>query len=329
MRTTSPARLGGGAPDWKVAVALLAVYVGGGSNYLAIRVSVAEVPPALLMAVRFAAAGLVTVAFLLVTGRARELRLSGAQLARALSAGVVLLAIGNVVMATGLRSVPAGLASLLAATVPLWVTAFAWASRSSSVHPVTLVGVSVGFVGVLVTSWSSLGEGSVSPRGVAWVLAAALCWAVGLTITGSPRGGGHPLAIAVYQMVAASVVLTPVAVALGEPGELSGTHVGPTTALALVYLVVVGSVLTHCATIWVTIRVSLAVGSTGAYVNPVVAVALGAIVLGEPLRPVVVLGGLLILAGVVLVGRGHSARVLVESATQPVAAAAPAGPTAS
>ncbi len=285
--------------------ALLTVYVVWGSTYLGIRVVVeARIPPLLGMGTRFLAAAAILMGFLAGQRGLHSLKVSWQELRAAAIVGSLLLLGGNGLVAVAERTVPSGLAALIVGAVPLW---FVLLRVGGGERPrgLTWLGVLVGFAGIAAISLPRGGIDGVQAWGVVVILAATLFWAAGSYY--SPRLGlpaGAMVATA-YEMLTGGAIMTAVAFVIGEAGEFNAAAVPAEGWVALAYLVVVGSIIGYTAYIFALGNAPLSVVGTYAYVNPVVAVALGALILDEPVTAVVLGGGLLVVAGVALVLRGE------------------------
>ncbi|MFE5584323.1 EamA family transporter [Kitasatospora sp. NPDC056531] len=289
------ARLGGAV--W---LALAVVYVVWGSTYLAIRIAVETMPSFLSAAARFLTAGLLLVGYLLARRGPAGLRVSGRQLASAALVGVLLLTGGNGLVVLGETSVPSGLAALLVAAVPLWMvvlTAFGGGERPKRAE---LVGVLLGLVGLGVLSAPAIG-GSVEPLGVILIICATLTWATGSFASKKIPMPGNVLAASAYQMLAGGFCNLLIGLVRGEQRGFDLAAVSGRSWLALVYLVLFGSLLAFTAYAWLLRSAPLTLVATYAYVNPVVAVLLGWLVLAEPLTGPTLAGGAIVVAGVCLV----------------------------
>jgi drug/metabolite transporter (DMT)-like permease len=286
--------------------ALVAVYLIWGSTYLAIRISVETLPPFLSGALRFGGAGLVLAVILTLRRGTAALRVSRRRLGAAVLAGVLLLAGGNgvVVLAeTGPvgTAVPSGIAALLVATVPLLVVVLR-AVTGDRPRAATVAGVLIGFAGlVLLVLWGGGGSRVVPLAGALLVVFAACSWSVGSFLSRWVTLPADPFVATVYEMVAGSLVLLGAGAARGEfrgfdPAEVSGR-----SWLALAYLLTAGSLVAFTAYVWLLHHAPISLVATYAYVNPVVAVALGALLIAEPITRQVLLGGAVIVLGVALV----------------------------
>ncbi|MEU4378587.1 EamA family transporter [Micromonospora echinofusca] len=285
--------------------ALLLVYVLWGSTYLGIRIAVESMPPLGSAAARFAAAALVLAIVLRLRRGRGALRVDPYQLASAALVGVLLLAGGNglVVLAESGPpgvAVPSGIAALLVATVPLLVVLLRTVTGDRP-RSWTLAGVTLGFVGLVLLVLPTGGTGAVPLTGALTVVVGATCWSVGSFLSGRIRMPADPFVATVYEMLAGAAALAVLSVGRGE---LRGFDPGTVTTrswLALAYLTVAGSLVAFTAYVWLLHHAPISLASTYAYVNPVVAVALGALFVAEPVTARVVLGGAVIVAGVALV----------------------------
>jgi drug/metabolite transporter (DMT)-like permease len=292
IRPTDPAR-----PPLLWA-ALLIVYVVWGSTYLAIRISVETIPPFLGAGLRFAAAGIVLGGIIAVRRGPAALRVTGRQILSAALVGVLLLAGGNgMVVVAEAHRVPSGIAALLIATVPLIVVVLRIVTGDRP-QAATLAGVLVGFAGLAILVLSRGGNATVPLGWALVVVAAAASWALGSFVSRPLSLPPDPFVASVYEMLAgaAFIVLSGVLT-----GERLPTHVSTRSWLALGYLVVAGSIVAFTAYVWLLGNAPISLVSTYAYVNPAVAVALGALVVSERITPLMLVCGLIIIVGVALV----------------------------
>ncbi|MFF2042115.1 EamA family transporter [Kitasatospora sp. NPDC058170] len=288
------ARLGGAV--W---LALALVYVVWGSTYLAIRIALETMPSFLSAGARFLCAGLVLAGFVAARRGPAELRVSLPQLGSSALVGGLLLTGGNGLVVLGENSIPSGLAALLVAAVPLWMVLLT-AAAGDRPKPVELAGVLLGLAGLVVLSAPAIG-GDIAPVGVVAVICATLTWAAGSFAAKRIPMPGSVLAASAYQMLAGGLGNVLVGLARGEEHGLDLAEVSGRSWLALGYLVVAGSLVAYTAYAWLLRSAPLTLVATYAYVNPVVAVLLGWLVLAEPLTGPTLAGGAIVVAGVCLV----------------------------
>ena len=276
-------------------LALLVVWVVWGSTYLGIRVAIEGLPPVLMAGVRFALAGLIMFPFAV-----RGARPGRTQWASCAVAGTLMLG-GNAALCVAERTVPTGLASLLIATVPLWLLAFDAAVNRVRPGTMAVAGLLVGLAGMGVLSGSA--GGSVSVAGVVICLCAAASWALGTILTRRLPMPANPALGSAMEMLTAGFVLCVVAGAGGEVGSLHLGAVQGRSWLAFGYLIAVGSIVGFSAYVVAVRKLPTSTVSTYAYVNPVIAVLLGTTFLGEHLSWRMLVGGVLVVGAVALVVR--------------------------
>ena len=285
--------------------ALATVYVVWGSTYLAIRYTVESLPPLLAMGARFLAAGVLLGGYLLARRGWRALRPTWRQLRGCAVVGVLLLLCGNGGVAVGEQRIASGQAALVVATVPLWVVLIRLVTGDRP-RVLSLLGSVVGFGGIAILTAPQLGGRTGVGLGV--VFFASFAWSVGSWL--SPRVGlpRDPLVATSWEMVLGGVALLLSGTAAGELGDLHLAAAHASAWWGLVYLVVVGSLLGYSAFGWLLANAPISLTATYAYVNPVVAVALGALFVAEPITATTLVGGAVVVAGVVLVVRGERRR---------------------
>lgn len=290
----------------KVWVALGTVYVIWGSTYLGIELAGETIPPLFAVAWRFVAAAVLMAAIVAWRRGLSALRVSRAELGSASLVGVLLLG-ANALLFVAERDVPIGLASLVIASVPLLVVALRLAGGDRPTRG-ALVGVAIGFVGIAVLVRPG---GGVPGVGVALVAASAASWAVGSYLSSRLPMPRDAFAATTIEMVAGSVVLLPIGLLTTdfEPSDWSARSI-----FGWVYLVLFGSVIGYTAYVWLLQHAPIGKVATYAYVNPVVAIALGAIVLHEELTWRIALGAAIVLAAVAAVVRRESVPAEAEAA---------------
>ncbi|HEY0475175.1 MAG TPA: EamA family transporter [Kribbella sp.] len=280
--------------------ALVVVYLVWGSTYLGIRVVVqAHIPPMLGMSARFLVAAVLLAVFLALRSGPARLRISGRELLGSAVVGLLLLAFGNGAVAIAEQTVPSGLAALLVAAVPLWLMLLR-VGGGERPRPLTWLGVLIGFGGAALLSLSG-GDTSAKPLSVAILVFGTISWAVGSRF--SPRLGlpKDPLVATVYEMAIGGTAMVLIGVLRGEPGRLHLGAVDTKGWIALAYLVAFGSLLAYSAYTYLLANAPISLIGTYAYVNPVVAVFLGWLILSEPVTVKIVLGGVVVVLGVALV----------------------------
>ena len=320
--TAGSARLGEGRPAAARTVwtALGIVYIAWGSTYVGIRVMDRTAPPLIGGAVRFIAAGALMYGFLALRRR-RLPRVSAREFATLALVGVLLLTGGNGLVTVAERRVPAGLAAMIVASMPLWVLVLRTLSGDRP-RRATLAGLAIGFCGVgLLVLRGGTGHG-VGVTQMLVVVGAALSWATGSFLSSKLPMPSDLAAGTAIEMVIGGVVLAGLGPLVGEHWGALATQTSADAWIAIAYLAVAGSILAFTAYVWLLQNAPISKISTYAYVNPAVAVVLGAIILGEAVTPVMILGGAVIVAAVAVVIRSESRAVAPAPADQRVDLAA-------
>jgi drug/metabolite transporter (DMT)-like permease len=285
----------------RIALAFALVYVLWGSTYLGIRIAVEHIPPAMMVAVRFLAAGPVMLVWCWATKRPIAItRKEAWQLA---TIGVLLLTGGNAMVAWSEQFVPSGLTALIVASVPLWVMVIqSLVLRSERVTARGLGGLALGIAGIVVLMWPRLTSGNPLGHreliGAGGLLFASASWAMGSVCARRWQVGVDALAATGWEMTFAGIANFSIALVTGELHRTVWTARG---VGAIIYLVVFGSWIGFSAYIWLLNHVPTTKVATYAYVNPVVAVFLGWLVLNEKIDFYVFAGTIVIVAAVVLV----------------------------
>jgi drug/metabolite transporter (DMT)-like permease len=305
IQPASPApRATAATPGWQVWGALWIVYIIWGSTYLAIRVTVETMPPLLAAGVRFFVAGAVLVGVLAVRRGWRAMRPSRAQLLSALMVGLLLPG-ANAVVSVAEQEVPSNLAALLIGSVPLWVILLRAAS-GERVSARSVAAVLVGFAGVALLVRPGEQSGDATVLGLLACVGAAVMWASGSFASPRLSLPRDPLMSVGWQMLLGGSAILIVGLALGEGGDVHSPSVR--SVLALAYLVVFGSWVAYTAYAWLLQNAPISRVATYAYVNPVVAIVLGWLVLDEVVTSTTIAGAAIIVASVALVVRTEPAR---------------------
>jgi drug/metabolite transporter (DMT)-like permease len=279
-----------------VLVALLTVYLVWGSTYLAIKYAVAGLPPFLAMGVRFLLAGALLMGAVLALRGWTAFRMTRTQCATAALCGLFLLVGGNGVVAVAEQDVDSGLAALLIAGTPLWVVLLRAALRDRpSVG--TLAGLLLGMTGVAVLLLPGI-RGAADLGPLLLVCLSSVLWSCGTVLATRRPTPADPFVTTVVQMAAGGTGLVLLGSLGGEWGRLDLARTHASSWIAFAYLVLVGSVVGYSAYVWLLARAPLSLATTYAYVNPAVAVALGALFRSEPLTANVLVGGAIIIAAV-------------------------------
>jgi drug/metabolite transporter (DMT)-like permease len=284
------------APAWQIWAALLAIYVIWGSTYLGIRVMVETMPPFLAAGIRFGIAGVILGLLLVLRGGPARLRISRSELIGSAVVAFLLLCLGNGLVTLGEQSVQSGLAALVVGVVPLMVLAIRRV-LGETVPGTTLIGVVVGFVGLAVLMIPGGIDGSVDVTGMVVLIIASFSWSVGSFMSKRISLPRDPLVSTTYQLLLGGLMLLAVALPLGEWRVDAATFSLP-SLIAMVYLITAGSLVGYTAYTWLLQHAPISRVATYAYVNPVVAVVLGGLILNEQITLTAAIGAVLIVASV-------------------------------
>jgi drug/metabolite transporter (DMT)-like permease len=301
-------------------LALAIVYVVWGSTYLGIDLAVRTIPPFLMAASRFLIAG----PLLYVWATRRGDRTDRPNAHHWLSAALIaapMLAVGNAAVGWAEQTLDTGTASLIIASVPLWMALLDRVFYAQRLARTIVLGLAVGFGGVGLLAAPG-GAGGGSGKAAIVLVFSSLAWAIGSLYSRHAALPRRPLVGAAMQMIAGGLMLTVVSAASGELGRVHPTAISLESWLGLAYLVVAGSFLGFTAYIWLLRAAPTSLVGTYAYVNPVVAVLLGTLILGEPLTWRTLVGGGIIIASVALIVRAPKRKAAPAARPRPAAAAA-------
>ena len=284
-------------------LAWIAVCLIWGTTYLGIRIALETIPPLLMASMRWIAAGGLLIVMLALRGERLPARREWPSLA---ILGILLLGFGNGAVVWAEQTVPSGLTAVLVATSPFWMVGIdALMPDGEAIALRRVLGLVIGFGGIVMLVWPELhfdGSGGGFLGGVIAAQIACVGWAVGSSYArkrgrGDARGE-NVLATAAFEMLLGGIALLIVSLALHETARLTFT---PRTTGALLYLIFVGAIGGFSAYAYALKHLPVATVSLYAYVNPIIAVVLGALVLGEPLDARMVLAAIVVFVGIALV----------------------------
>ena len=308
---------------WTLILAFGLVYLFWGSTYLGIAIAVEQIPPALMCATRFLIAGIVMLAYCGISGR--RILYSPRQLWHMAAVGILLLMGGNLTLSYAERIVPSGLSALLIAVTPLWFLVLD--ARLIGHHQISnrgMTGLALGVVGMVVLLWPKLtATGSIGHREL-WfslsLLAGSFSWALGSVLSKVWQSSEvDPLSSTSWQVVFAGVANLIFALLNGDLFHVVWTARG---LGAVLYLIVGGSWIGYTSYIYVLRHAPSSKASTYAYVNPVVAVFLGWLVLHESLDRYILMGSAIVVVSVILV---TSAKITTKTVAEEMPAVETAG----
>jgi drug/metabolite transporter (DMT)-like permease len=314
----------------QLAAALLITWIVWGSTFLALHYAAAAMPPLLLMGSRFVVAGVLASAFgmwqLRGTSVMRRARRAVSMWRDSALVGLGLITVGMGATSWAATRLPTGIAALLVASAPLWTVLFAALAKQASITPLVSAGLSIGMIGVgalVIAPASSAGPAGAGIDVVAAVtlVLANAAWAAASVYAQRVRLPRNVFLTIGAQMTLGGIALVLTGVALGEQLDAARIIASPSAIGAWGFLVVAGSLAGYFAYGWLLKHTSAATASTHAFVNPLVAVALGAAVLGEPITTLTIGATLAIAIAVLLllVGEHRAAAKPAPAALRGVA----------
>jgi drug/metabolite transporter (DMT)-like permease len=290
--------------DARIWLALATIYTVWGSTFMAVTIAVRDLPPLLAMGIRHLTAGLLLLAWALPRGERAGDRIGPRQLGASAIFGGALFLGGHGGLAWAQQTVPSGVAALLIGSIPLWMALLDRIVFGRRLHRVAYLGLITGFLG-LAFLVDPFGEGSVDRLGAVVVILAALAWAAGSLYSRGASLPKRPLVSAGLAALSGGILLTLSALASGERADARYT---PEALGAVAYLVVVGTLVGFSAYVWLLRVAPISLVGTYAYVNPIVAVALGWALLGEDVTPgMLVAGAAIVLSVALIVGTSGAA----------------------
>jgi len=283
-------------------IAFITVCIVWGTTYLGIRVALETVPVLLVAGLRWTFAGVVMSALMLATGRGLPRPRLWAPLALL---GFLMNVVGNGFVVYAQQFVASGLTAVLIATTPFWsALAERLLPNGERFTARSLSGLGLGFTGIIVLVWPEMTHGGASGRqfiiGVVVIQLACIGWVIGTSFAKRHELGDNPFRSTALQMVFSGVMLLTAATAHGDWAHLSFT---PRTITAMLYLSIAGSLVAYSAYIYAIQHLPLQLVSLYAYINPIIAVGLGTLLLNEPLSARIIVAAILVFAGTWIVGR--------------------------
>lgn len=277
-----------------------------GTTYLAIRIGVQDFPPVLFAGLRWLIAGPILIVIL----RLRGYKLPEVKDIKHLAViGILLLGFGNGLVVFAEQWVPSGLTALLISTEPLWIIGIeSLLPTGPKLNFKIVLGVLLGLSGVVLIFGIDLSTllNTQYLTGVLGLIFGVLCWSSGTLYSKYKKVSVHPLMGAAVQMFVAGIALSLLGVIIGEPASLHLTQNG---VLAFIYLLVFGSFIAYGSYIYAVANLPVSFVSTYAYVNPIIALFLGWLVLDERLDYNIIIGAVIILVGVYIVKKGSDSRI--------------------
>jgi drug/metabolite transporter (DMT)-like permease len=303
----------------RIIIAFAALYVVWGSTYLGIRFAIETIPPFLMAGARFLIAGLLMYTIAWSQGAYKS---SWANWRVSLIVGACLLLAGNGGVTISEQYIDTGLAALIVAIVPIYIVILGWATgMAPRPSPVVWLGLVGGFAGVAILLGPALHVSSNGGRhpaiGMSILLFSSFIWSAGSLYSRTAKHAASPFLTAAQQMICGGLLLLLAGVLTGEPRSFHPRSISMLSLASFIYLIVIGAVVGYTAYIWLLRHCDPAKVATYAYVNPIVAVVLGAAFAGETLSTRVLIAGALIIGSVAIVITTQQLRGRIESSTQP------------
>jgi drug/metabolite transporter (DMT)-like permease len=288
---------------FKIIIAFAALYVIWGSTYLGILFAIQSIPPFLMAGARFFLAGLIMFAIARTQG---PLRSTWVEWRTSLIVGACLLLGGNGGVTLSEKFIESGLASLIVATVQIYITLLGWISgMSSRPSGIVWLGLAGGLLGVAILLGPALrfsGEGNHHPAlGMSILLFSSFIWSAGSLYSRATKHSSSPFLAAAQQMFCGGALMLLVGLLAGEPAKFHPANVSGLSLGAFVYLVLIGAIVGYTAYFWLLRHCDPAKVATYAYVNPIVAVLLGALFAHETVTLRTLIAAILIIGSVAVI----------------------------
>lgn len=285
----------------KAYLAWISVCIVWGTTYLAIRIGVHDLPPMLFAGLRWILAGTILYTFLRIRNYTRPNR---SEIIHSGIIGILLLGFGNGLVVFAEQWIPSGLAALIITTVPLWLVLFeSLLPNGSKLNFEIISGILLGLVGIILIFSSDINEFLKTENflGIAAIIFAVITWALGTLYSKYRKLKTHPLMTASFQMLIAGSLQVLLGLVLGETSDIRLNHEG---IFAFFYLVIFGSLLGYAAYIYAISYLPISLVSTYAYINPIIALFLGWLILDENINSTIIISTVLIFISVTIIKRG-------------------------
>ena len=297
----------------KIWIALIAVYIVWGSTYLAIRFAVETIPPFLMAGTRFLVSGLILYVWCRLAGDPNP---TPRQWRSAVIVGLLLLLGGNGILGWAEQHVPSAIAALILASIPLWIVLID-TFRPDSLKPdwKIILGLLIGFGGLILLVISSMSistSAKMNPLEVGALILAAISWSLGSVFSRDANISDSPMMSTGVQMLGGGVGLFLLATFTGEWQALNFAVISSRSLLGLVYLITFGSLVGFVSYTWLLQNAPISLVSTYAYVNPVVAIFLGAWLGNELITGRIIIASLIIIGAVVVVKMSKQTKIVLK-----------------
>jgi drug/metabolite transporter (DMT)-like permease len=286
----------------KVWLILIALWIINGSSFLAIKISIDTIPPLLSAAIRFTIAGSILLTAYLIR---KEYEHKSEHIGKQQWKDTIVLAValflgGQGLLTWGSQFLSSGMTGLLNSTIPLWVAIIAFALYRRKMSKLTVIGLAAGFGGLMLLIAPSLGSGTLDPTGLSALLLSSIAWAFGSIYSAKAKLPVSILASSGMLMISGGLILMAASFILGEFRGLDISQISRNSLIAMVYLIVVITVIGFTDFYWLLRVTTASLANTFAYVSPVIAVILGWAILHETITLIMIIAMAVILLGVAL-----------------------------
>lgn len=285
----------------KIVLAFAAIYIIWGTTYLAIRLAIETIPPFFMAGTRFLLAGIITFVFL----RSRGVPLPNLRQWRSAAIiGTLMLVGGNGLVTWSEQEVPSSIAALVVATVPLWMVLFDWLIfQVSTPNKKIAIGLILGFVGIglLIGPGKILEINHINLSSIVILMLAPILWSLGSLYSRQANLPNSLFLTIAMEMLAGGVLLILAGFITGEKTQLNLSKISTLSLVSMLYLTIVGSIVALTAYVWLLKNVQAAKVATYTYVNPIIALVLGWLVLSEPITLQILISVVVIIFAVILI----------------------------
>jgi drug/metabolite transporter (DMT)-like permease len=286
----------------KTWILLVSLWIINGSSFLAIKVSIDTIPPLLSSGIRFLIAGSIifSIYFIRRSHYKNEEHIGWQQWKDTIILGAILLLGGQGLLTWGTQYLASGISGLLNSTIPLWVAILALVIFKKRMSKLMIIGLAAGFSGLMLLVAPSLGSGTLSPIGTAALIISSILWALGSLYSSQAKLPVSMLASSGMLMISGGLIITGVSLALGEYRDLEISQISGQSLAALIYLIAIITIVGFTDFYWLLRVTTPSLANTFAYVSPVIAVILGALLLREPVTIITIVAMCVILTGVAM-----------------------------
>lgn len=295
-----------------VILAFLAIYLIWGSTYLFNKILVTDIPPFQLSGIRFIIAGLIIL--VIAIARRSSLQITKLQLKNTLLAGFLFLTIGNGCVVWALKYINSGFAALLISTQPLILLIMLRVLQNQKIVLKSVIGTVLGICGIALLTYAQGLQADISWKGIGLVMISLLCWGYGSIFVGSASLPKNQFVNSAYQMILGGIMMMMISLLIQEP-MADVQNLDAQAVWSLAYLIVFGSIIAFTSFNYLLQKVSPEKVATSTYINPIVALILGYVVLNETIGAIGILASAILLAGVYFINSARPKKSMRSKAT--------------